>query len=98
MGSSAGIEALRERRVFSLMKLVRSRLRLRLVAVVVAAACATVLFRFWGAQMDLLSASIIGALPVGLAARFFGPRAAIVTLAAEILGNVDLMIGSEQGD
>ena len=70
----------------------------RVATVAVTAAVAALLYHFSGAQMDLLTASILGALPVGLAARFYGPRAALATLAAEILANVDMIIGSQQGD
>ncbi len=68
----------------------------RLALVVGPVVLASVLFRWFGPTLDLLGASVLGALPVGLAARFYGPRIALVTLLVEVAANVDLMIGSSQ--
>jgi diguanylate cyclase (GGDEF)-like protein len=70
----------------------------RLASVVLSALAATAAFHLVGESMNLLSASIFGALPVALAARLFGWRVAVVTLLVEIVGNVDLMIDSAEQD
>jgi diguanylate cyclase (GGDEF)-like protein len=66
--------------------------------VISTALLATVLFRTAGNDMNVLSASIMGALPVGLAARIFGARIAMVTILVELLANMDLLIASTQRD
>jgi diguanylate cyclase (GGDEF)-like protein len=70
----------------------------RLATVVLTALAATAAFHLVGERMNLLSASLFGALPVALAARLFGWRVALATLFIEFLGNLDLMITSTEGD
>jgi EAL domain-containing protein (putative c-di-GMP-specific phosphodiesterase class I)/CheY-like chemotaxis protein/GGDEF domain-containing protein len=76
------------------MKWVRANWRLLVVASLVS--LGMVAFRAVGAQMNILIASLIGALPVALAARLYGPRVAATTLLVEVLLNVDLMVAADR--
>jgi diguanylate cyclase (GGDEF)-like protein len=78
------------------MRLVRANWRF--LVVVTAAVLATLAFHVVGDRMNMLSAALIGMLPVGLAAWMFGARVALAILLAEAIGNLDLMISSTDGD
>ena len=55
---------------------------------------AAILYHLVGDRMSLLTASLIGVVPVLLAARLFNARVASITLLAEIVANIDQLIDS----